>query len=258
MFILEKTQDKGWVMTQPPMDDIDVLNINNYIGKLKTIEVESFPGGTWEERGLNNSKDILKFSMANGETIEIRYVPVPDDNLHCYINQDTGEVGIALNDIISQLWVRPESFRSLLLYRFSPAEIQEIALTLDSNEYIFRQIEGNWTIQKPENKVLSNQGELLRVIRYLSTLTAAEVSNQKEDATKVAEPVLKLSIIPKDQEQKPNRVTGTLTIGSTNEGDARYRWAKKDGKEGVYLIKQELLDIVRDMMKSIQDMESAK
>ncbi|HOV32151.1 MAG TPA: DUF4340 domain-containing protein [Candidatus Hydrogenedens sp.] len=258
VFILEKTQDKGWVMTQPPMDDIDVLNINNYIGKLKDIEVESFPGGTWEERGLNNSKDILRFSMANSEIIEIRYVPVPDDNLHCYINQDTGEVGIALNDVISQLWVRPESFRSLLLYRFSPAEIGEIALTLDSNEYIFKQIEGNWTVQKPENKVLSNQGDLLRAIRYLSTLTAAEVSNQKEDEAKVAEPVLKISVISKEKEQRPNMVTGTLTIGSTNESDARYRWAKKDGKEGVYLIKQELLDIVRDMMKSIQDMQNTK
>jgi hypothetical protein len=46
---------------------------------------------------------------------------------------------------------------------------------------------------------------------------------------------------------KTNMVTGTLTIGSTNETDTLIV-GKKDNKEGVYLSNRMLLDIVRDMM----------
>lgn len=258
IFILEKTKEKGWIMSQPLLEDIDVLSINNYLGNLKNVEVQSFPGGTWEERGLNNSKDILRFTMEDGKTLEIRYVPIPDDELHSYINNDTGEVGIISRDIISQMWIRPESFRSLLLYRFSPSEVQEIGIILDSKTYLFTQINGQWTVKQPENKVLTNQGDLLRLLRYMSTLTAGNVSNQKEDEAKVGEIALTISIKLDVKRQSLNVIEGTLNIGSINDMDSRYRWAKKEGKQGVYLVKQELVDIVRDMLKSVSDVDNSQ
>ncbi|MGC9053742.1 MAG: DUF4340 domain-containing protein, partial [Candidatus Hydrogenedens sp.] len=258
VFILEKTKEKGWVMSDPPLEDIDVLTINDYLGKLKNIEVQSFPGGTWEERGLNKSKDILRFTMEDGKTFEIRYVPVPDDELHSYINNDTGEVGIISKEIISQIWVRPESFRSLLLYRFSPAEVQEIGIIIDSQSFMFSQIDGQWTIKKPENKVLTNQGDLLRLLRYMSTLTAGYVSNQKEDETKIGEITLTISIKLAEKKQTPSILAGTLNIGAINDMDSRYRWAKKEGKQGVYQVRQELVDLVRDMLKSVSDVDNSR
>jgi len=253
VFILEKTKEKGWVMSQPPLDDVDVMSINNYLGKLKSVEIQSFPGGTWEERGLNNSKNILRFTMEDGGTLEIRYIPVPDDHLHSYINCDTGEVGIISNDVISQIWVRPENFRSLLLYRFSPSDVQEIDITKDSNTFVFYQSDGQWTVKQPGNKTLTNQGDLLRLLRYMSTLTAGDVSNQKEDEAKVANAILTIAIKLVDPKQTQNSMVGALSIGSVNDADSRYRWAKKEGKQGVYLVKQELVDLVYDMLKSVSD-----
>lgn len=258
IFTLEKTKDKGWIMSYPSMDDVDVLNINNYIGKLKGIEVQSFPGGTWEERGLNNSKEILKFTMEDGKTLEIRYIPIPDDELHSYISNDTGEVGIISSDIIPQIWVRPESFRSLLLYRFSPIEVQEINIDINSTKYLFNQIDGQWIIKQPENKVFTNQGDLLRLLRYMSALTAGDVSNQKEDETKISDVILKISIKLAEGKQSQNTMVGTLFVGSINEADSRYRWAKKEGRQGIYLIKQDLVDLVKDMLKSVSDTNSSQ
>lgn len=253
IFILERTKEKGWIMSHPLLDDIDVLNINNYLGKLKTIEVQSFPGGSWEERGLNKSQEILRFTMEDGKTVEIRCAPVPDDELHSYISNDTGEIGIISSDVIHQIWVRPESFRSLLLYRFSPIEVQEVIVEIDATKYVFNQIDGQWTVKQPENKVLTSQGDLLRLLRYMSALVAGDVSNRQEDEANVAEIVLTVSIRLVESKQGQNTMAGTLAIGSVNETDSRYRWAKKEGKQGVYLVKQELVDLVRDMLKSVNE-----
>ncbi len=251
VFILEKTADKGWVMSYPSVDDVDVVKINDYLGRLKNLEVQSFPGGTWEERGLNIAKEILKFTMEDGKSLEIRYTPIPDDALHSYISTDTGEIGIVTNDIVSVIWVRPESFRSLLLYRFSPSDVQEVEIEMDSTRYVFLQVDGQWTVKQPENKVLTSQGDILRLVRYMSTLTASDVSNQKEDEGKVSDVIMKVTIKP--VENKQNLLAGTLIIGAIDENDARYRWAKKEGKQGVYLVKQELVDIAKDMLKSVSD-----
>jgi len=254
VFSLEKNTEKGWMMTQPSIDDIDSLKINDYISRLKILELQSFPGGTVESRGLDKCKDVLKFTMANQDTIEIRYMPIPDDNLHSYINQDTGEIGIVSNDIVSQLWVLPENFRSLILYRFSPSEITEFRLNYESNEYVFQQIDKNWTVKQPENKVLKNQGDLLRLLRYLSSMSAVEVQHQEAE-NKITEPIAKLSVIQNNEGKGVPMITGALIIGLPDEKDSRYRWAKKEGKDGVYLIKQEVLDLIKDLMKSIQHVE---
>ncbi|MCX8064225.1 MAG: DUF4340 domain-containing protein [Candidatus Hydrogenedentes bacterium] len=253
VFSLLKERDVGWTLEYPllPQLEVDQFSISNYISRLKTLEVQSLPGGTLEERGLDKSDDILKFVWENGDVAELKYVNIPGDNVHSYVTRDTSEIGIVTNDIVSLLWVEPEEFISLVLYKFSPAEVDGVIIAVGGTRYEFSNIEGNWRVSFPQGYVLLNQNDFLRVLRHLSSLTAVKAFNA-EGEEKFGEVAFEIEIKKVNSESDLKRFKlGKLYIGSIDEKDPRYRWAKMEGRSGIFQIKQEIVDLITDMFKSV-------
>lgn len=251
VFSLSKGKEFGWMLEYPTLSnfELDQLSVSNYISRLKTLEVQSFPGGSIEERGLDKTDDILRFVWEEGNIVELRYTSVPGDNLHSYITRDTGEIGMVTNDIISLLWVGYEEFISLVLYKFSPSEVDEVIIEAKSARYEFKNIEGNWRLVAPPEFVLSNQNDFLRVIRNLSNLTAYKYFGERDED--FGDIMIKIEV-KKNTEEKSGRFRlGVLYIGKIDENDSRYRWAKMEERSGLFLIKQEVVDLITDMLKAI-------
>ncbi len=253
IFSLVKDREKGWIMEYPnlPQFELDQMSVSDYISKLKTSEVQGYPGGSMEERGLDKASDVLRLEWKNGDVTELRYISVPGDSLHSYICRDTGEVGMVTNDIINLLWVMPEQFVSLVLYKFPPSEVEEVSIIANSLKYEFVNVEGSWRVSAPEGFVLSNQNDFLRVLRNLSSLTATKAMDAGEEGD-LGEVTIEVDIKKLRGENVQNKFKiGRLYIGKLDENDARYRWAKMEGRSGIFQIKQEVVDVIMDMLKSI-------
>ncbi len=253
IFSLVKDVDKGWTMEYPslPQFELDQMSVSNYISKLKTSEVQSFPGGSIEDRGLDKTNDNLKFEWKNGEVVTLYYANVPGDNLHSYITRDNGEIGMVTNDVVSMFWVTPEEFVSLVLYKFPPSDVEEVSITANSVKFDFVNLEGNWRVSSPEGYVLTNQSDFMRVLRNLSSLTATKIFDAGEEKD-LGEVTVEVDIkkIRGENTQSKFKI-GKLLIGKSDDTDVRYRWAKMEGRSGIFQVKQEVVDVIMDMLKSV-------
>ncbi|HPO13325.1 MAG TPA: DUF4340 domain-containing protein [Candidatus Hydrogenedentes bacterium] len=258
-FVLEKEAQGGWKVSQPEIEEVSPVAISDYIAAFKWVVCSSFPGGTPEQYGLNDPDVTISLTYEGEETPGVlRFKPAPNDATgSVYATQDTGEVVMLSKEGAGVLMADATRFRSRQLMRFSKADVQKIEFQLENQGYVLEKAHDQWVVKQPENKLLENQSDAAALVDALAQLNAVgEVNNPPEaGALGLDAPVFTVYVTtrPSGDVNAQGTRLGPLTVGKTDPENSVQRYATSAGHPGVFRIKQELIDTVRETCKGIRD-----
>ncbi len=258
-FVLEKEAQGGWVLVQPQDPETSPVALSDYIAAFKWVECSSFPGGPMEQYGLNDPDATLALAFDGMDTpVLLRFKAVPNDATGMvYATQDTGDVMMLTKESADAVMGDALRFRSKQLMRFAKAGACKIEFQLDNQGYILEKAHDQWVVTQPQNRILEHQSDVEALVEALAELNAvAEVKNPPEPAALGLDaPVFTVYLTTRAATASPPQETrlGPLQVGKTDPENSSRRYARCEGRSGVFLIKQELIDTVREMCQGIRE-----
>jgi len=251
---LENDPDKGWVLVDPAADDTDQIAVSNFISFLKQIAGESFPKSSAERLGFDDPRIAIRFTFRDEPPSEILVgAPVPGTG-QFYARQDNGSATILSELEVQALTITVHNFRQKTLLEFDKNTVQEVKLTLDGKKYEFEKHRGRWAVVFPENSVFSSLRDMDPLVDALSRLRADKRVADEPGAvegTGLDKPVATVrATVQADGEDAVE--LGPVTIGAATAADSQHRYATSAERPGLYLVKQALVDEIRDTVKAIR------
>lgn len=258
-FVLEKDAQGGWKVSQPEIAEVSPVAVSDYIAAFKWVECSSFPGGAPEQYGLTDPDVTITLTYEGEETPGVlRFKLAPNDATgSMYVTQDTGEVVMLPKEGAGVLMADATRFRSRQLLRFSKADAQTIEFQLENQGYVLEKAHEQWVVKQPEKKLLENQSDAVALVDALAQLNAVgEVKNPPEAAALGLDaPVFTVYVTTRPSGDLNAQATrlGPLAVGKTDPENSMQRYATSAGHPGVFHVKQELIDTVRETCKGIRD-----
>ncbi|MCX5769953.1 MAG: DUF4340 domain-containing protein [Candidatus Hydrogenedentes bacterium] len=253
-FTLENDPEKGWRLVQPPVEDTDQVAVSNFIGFLKQLSGGNFPGDVPALAGFDNPRIAIHCEFrGEGPSDILVGGPVPDVGKF-YARLDNG-VTTVLNEIdVTALTRTPLDFQKKTLMEFDKLEARTVELKLDGEEYLFEKLRGKWAVTKPEGRVFGSSKDMEPLTEALSQWRAdkklADDPGQVPGAGLDA-PVVVISVTAGAEGENPAKL-GPVVIGAPTPDDSQYRYATSTQRPGVYLVRQSLVDEIRDTVKAIR------
>ena len=253
-FSLENDPEKGWRLAQPPVEDTDQVAVSNFIAFLKQLSGDSFPGDTPALTGFDNPRVAIHCEFNGEEPSDILVgAPVPDVGKF-YVRQDNGVTTVLTELEVNALTRTPLDFQKKTLMEFNKLEARTVELKLDGAEYAFERFRGRWVITKPEGHVFGSSRDMDPLMEALSQLRAdkklADDPGQVPAAGLDA-PVAEITVSAGTEGEEPAKL-GPVVVGAPTPEDSQYRYATSAQRPGVYLVRQSLVDEVRDTVKAIR------
>ncbi|HUW59592.1 MAG TPA: DUF4340 domain-containing protein [Candidatus Bathyarchaeia archaeon] len=253
-FTLENDPEKGWRLVQPPVEDTDQVAVSNFIAFLKQLSGGNFPGDMPALAGFDNPRIAIHCEFNGEEPSDILVgAPVPDVG-KSYVRQDNGVTTVLTELEVNALSRTPLDFQKKTLMEFNKLEARTVELKLDGAEYVFEKFRGRWVITKPEGHVFGSSKEMDPLIEALSQLRAdkklADDPGQVP-GTGLDAPVVEISVSAGAEGEEPAKL-GPVVVGGPTPEDSQYRYATSAQWPGVYLVRQSLVDEIRDTVKAIR------
>ncbi len=254
-FELENDAEKGWRLVGPGADETDQAEVSLYIATLKTIEGDSFLAeGTPAD--FDPARISLELLFGDGRPPANIVVggPVPaaaSDPIEMYARQDFGAVTtISIKDFLA---LKADSFRFRVktLFAFDRSLASEAEMTIDGKHVRFAQANGRWSVVEPADHRLELQTDLTD---FLDALAKAEVRGAAGPAPSAEiqgtdAPILEVRI----NVAGPNaRTLGPIRVGNLTAPSSRDRFVTISGRDGVYIVDQELIDAARRCQNAIR------
>ncbi len=258
-FVLEKDPQGGWALVEPQDPETSPVALSDYIAAFKWVECSSFPGGPMEQYGLNDPDATLALAFDGTDTPALlRFKAVPNDATGMvYATQDTGDVLMLTRESADAVMGDALRFRSKQLMRFSKTGACKIEFQLDNQGYVLEKAHDQWVVTQPPNKILEHQSDVEALVEALAELNAvAEVKDPPEPpALGLDAPVFTVCLTTRAANATPPQESrfGPLRVGKTDPENSGRRYARCEGRSGVFLIKQELMDTVREMCRGIRE-----
>lgn len=251
---LNNDPDKGWTLVEPAAEDTDQIAVSNFIGFLKQVAGESFPEAPAARLGFDNPRISIQFTFRDQPPSEILVgAPVPDTG-QFYARQDNGDATILSELEVQALTLTAQGFREKTLMEFDKKAITGVKLTLDGTNYQFEKYPGRWVVAVPENHAFGSPHDMDRLVEALSRVRADKrVANDPGavEGTRLDTPVATVSVTVQPDGQDAVEL-GPVTIGAATAADSQHRYAVSTERPGLYLVKQSLVDEIRDTVKAIR------
>jgi len=253
---LKRGVDGAWTMTDPPEADLSQAAVSNFLTGLKDYRLSSFLHvGSATNYGLDDPAISLEISLAGQDApAVIRLIPREEDGKVFYAQQDTGAVGIVSSDLATRLVVSPETFRSVRLMNFPPGQAVSVSFGFEGRGYRFERVHEVWTVREPENASLLNQSDAEAIINAIAVLSAVNPAAEKQAdplLTGLDAPLLTISAVTR-AENGTETTHGPLYVGKNTPDKAVERFAAVAGREGVYRVRQQLVDTLRDALRGLR------
>ncbi|HNT86242.1 MAG TPA: DUF4340 domain-containing protein, partial [Candidatus Hydrogenedentes bacterium] len=255
-FILQKDPDLGWRLVSPPADQTDQVAVSTLIGELVRMTALDFPVGAPEDFGLNDP-DVALWLGFEGESdmVQIGFVGGPEGRDACFATQDTGAVVLLPEEALAAIRRSSDDLESFELMRFSKEHAVKLAIAIEARQVVIENRAGVWQVALPADHVLQNQSDARLLLDALSPLKAEADLVVPEDLAVYGldRPVLTVTvevILP----EQPGYVAalGPLFVGAPAHEQPRTRYAMLSGRDGIYLIGQDVLDRVREALRGVR------
>lgn len=252
-FTLRREQEGAWRLVDPVFDDVSDLVISGYLAVLKETRGEVVDGSA-EAVGLNDPQVRFLFSYADGAQAECRLRPDPDHADAWLATQDSGGVIRLVGMAADALLVHPASFRSRALMRFEVSHANRLEFSLDGQQYVLGIREGRWRVIEPRGWSIQNQSDAKSILETLSKLEAAMVLPQPADPaiSGLDTPVFTAVVHCTDSVTGAISRMGPLRIGHPAADDPQRRYADMAGREGQFLVVQDVVEAVRTAAKGLR------
>lgn len=256
-FTLALSPEGAWKMVDPPLDDTDELYVTQYIAALKSLEALQFFEGDPAAYGLDNPEATIRFTGAESQdALEIRLTPNPQDPDQYYVLTDAGEIGGIPAEHIRFAVTSAAQFRNLSLLRFEPNRAVRMDLQIDGVEYTLEKEYNRWLVKAPANYFMPNQRDAVSLILAVAGLRAAAVEEVVEEDPTVygfEHPRFRFSVTlaPELADGAPETL-GPLEVGSVVPGIDDERFARTPSREGVFRVKQSLIETVSAAVSGIR------
>lgn len=254
-FVIQRDADGAWIVEGMPKADIAQERVSDFFNQLKAVSVQAFtPQVDAVSIGINQPDASLRLTLKDDPSPrEIKLKASAQDAALFYALQDTGALGMLSADQARSLLVGPETFRSLALMKFEKADATKLVFAVDEQPYTFEKVHGLWVVRTPENHRLTNQSDADRILSAVASLGASRntsVTPLGEGGAGLEKPVLTLSVTTTGADGTEN-THGALQVGKMLPGQNSERYCSVAGRDGVFTVRQELLEKVRDAVRGV-------
>jgi hypothetical protein len=258
-FRLEHDAEKGWQMTDPKTERIDQSAVSQYLSLLKTIQGDRFPDGSAADLGLDTpevSITIQYLDEAAPSKILLKRDPKLDGQYN--VTQDTGNIMTMDQLVASSMMSDSGRFLPRELMRFNKRDVTRIDFRFEGQGYAFEKAHDQWVVLTPERKALGSPSDLDHIFDMLSAFYAVSQEPDSKDLAVFGldQPLFACYVTTKNQDD-PNAKeerSGPLDIGKVSSDNSQQRYASSDAQKGVYRVKQDLIDAVREMLRGLRDL----
>lgn len=253
-FVLQADPELGWRMIAPDVTEADQVAVTTLVNNLLTIEAQVFSGDAPEAVGLDEPALTLTLGFQEGAPpVTLRFAQGEGDV--AYATQDTGDVAMIAAEEFDALRRTVEDMRSFELLRFQASEVVRMTFLHAGETYQMQNYGGTWQVSMPPNYRLQNQRDAKAILDAVNPVKAEAALPLDEplSAYGLEPPVFSilLYVLDADAPEGMRRV-GPFYVGDPVDGEAHYRYATAAGRSGVYLIRQEVLERVRDALRGVR------
>jgi len=251
-FTLRREQDGAWRLVDPVFDDVSDQVISGYLAVLKETRGEVVEQSA-EVAGLNHPDVRFIFTYADGVQAECRLRPDPSQAGAWLATQDSGGVIRLVGVAADALLVNPASFRSRVLMRFESSRVNRLEFSLDGRQYVLGIREGRWRVIEPAGWSIQNQSDAKSLLEMLSKLEAVTVLSQTAEPgiSGLDTPVFTAVVQCVDPATGAESRIGPLRIGNPAADDPQRRYADMAGRQGQFLVNQEVIETVRTAVRGL-------
>jgi hypothetical protein len=257
-FTLEQGPNKTWTLAGLQMGNTDQQAISNYLFFLRELRAHEFVD---QEQGVDYGFDEPEIRLAmqiegEDEPLEIRIgAPKPDGSAY-YAKQDTGAVALIAPIAVQGLAKSAYSFQDKTLMAFDKARALTVRLLFEGVEYVFEQGRTKWLVVQPEKKTWDSQTDMEALLAALNPVKAVDRVSEElpQDLASygLTSPVLSVEVDLDANSEQPETV-GPLKLGAVCESNQHARYAIVAGQPALFLVKQALVDTVRDALAGVRD-----
>lgn len=253
--VLEKDPDAGWQIIEPAGKRTYQQAVSDFISTLSVFEGIGFPNPDKEGLGLDEPRVTVTLQFEDEDTPGvIKLGSEAEDGAGMYVTQDTGIVMTA-RPAKFLLSCTPFYFEDKRLLPFKKQEVQAVAVTLDGTDYRFERLPDRWRVAQPEGGSWESQSDMDALLEALGEMRAVKrvepgtESGEIEYGLDNPAGVVTVSVLPEggaEQEALP-----AVAIGAISQEDSRERYARVEGDPEVYVIKQAIVDDMRDALRGV-------
>lgn len=251
-FSLVRDAAGAWAIEGGAADAVAQERANEFFTQLKGTRVDRFIDSA--AVSMEAPEVAITLTLKDDQKPrEIRLRAHPQDAGLFYGQQDTGEVGLLTADMAKSIMVSPESFRSRLLMQFTKADAIKIAFTADGKAYEFEKVHDLWVVRAPADHRLANQADAEMILNTFSKLMAgadAAEALKAEPDPGLENPALTMAITTRAPDGTET-VQGPLYVGKPLPGQASLRFCALGSADGVFTVRQDTLDKVRDALRGV-------
>ncbi len=255
-FTLAKDDKGEWKLEAPALQDVNQFAVSGYLAVFKEMRGDSFAVGQPAEFGLDNPETTIDLRYEDGNTAQIRIAPsVKEPGLY-YATQDTGAIMTLKGVAADALLAKSDSFRSRELLRFNQANATRMEFQFENQGMVVEKRDGQWVVTAPTTVELANQSDAEAILSAICPLMATRVESetvpQNLDKYGLVKPVFSLYATVRADATGQETRYGQLRIGGVTPDNSQERFAMVDGKIGVFRVKQELVQNVREALRGFQ------
>jgi hypothetical protein len=248
----------GWRIAGDDAPPTDQVALSQLISRLVGTEGRRFMPGPPRLYGFEEPAATIELAFADGEVRRIAVggeVPDGTDAPERYVLQDTGDVMIVPEAVVGGLLLERFDFMDKTLLRFRAEEAQVVAFILDGVDYRFEKDGERWAVRAPEGKAWERRSDMVALLDALDRVEAEDLVAEERPADLSAygldAPTFSCTVrVATDDGEE---TVGPLAIGAPSEAASHLRHAVAAGREPVWLVRQRVLDEVRDALEGLRD-----
>jgi hypothetical protein len=253
-FSLVEDPEQGWLMAEPDPSPADQVAVSSLVSNLLVVKAEVFSKDPELLVRLEQPDLTLTLGFEDAADPVILRFARGEEGL-AYATQDTGDVAIISAEAFDTLLRSVDDMRSFELLRFNSNEAVRMTFLHAGETYQLQNLGGTWQVTQPPNHSLQNQRDVLAILDAINPVKAEAALPPGEplSAYGLEPPVFSILLyVLAPGEPEGMRRVGPLYIGDPVDGEVHYRYATAAGRAGVYLIRQEVLERVREAVRGIR------
>ena len=145
-------------------------------------------------------------------------------------------------------------WRDRTIFDFKTDQVQKLTLAPQGKEEIVIEAKdgGGWQIIKPEIAPAEN-GEVDKILREISKLSADEFVEKKEPSEQIANPLEKYKLADPQSKVAVDLKDGSLRILNIGDESGQRYYVKREGKDTVFLVSRNKIDRI---FKNLDDLKT--
>ena len=253
-FTLVEDAEQGWRMAAPEEAAADQVAVSTLVSNLLEIKAQVFPNDPTKVSGLDHPGLTLTLGFKDSdEPVVLRFARGEGDA--SFATQDTGDAAVITSEDFDTLVRSADDMRSFELLRFNMNDAIRMTFLYEGETYQLQNLGGTWQISQPPKYRLQNQRDAQAILEAINPVKAEAALPAGESLSSygLEPPVFSILVYVLDPEAaEGERRVGPLYIGDPVDTDPQHRYATAVGRAGVYLIRQEVLERIREAMRGVR------